>query len=187
MSSAKPTTAEAGASAKPAAAPARRSTGVASNTAAKEAAAAEVPRPAAGSKKSKDASGEMKELEVKMRSTKIGSVEGAEANAKPPKELKEPKEPYLNLLPAPEEPLRPAPLLFTWGCGNSGQFGAGMDYLGEQAKPQRNKLVESMMEQGKFGTKGAGLEHIAAGGMSSLFIDEQGIVRGIHSGFHAAC
>ena len=111
-----------------------------------------------------------------MRSTKIESGKDGETKTKQPRELKEPKEPYLNDLPVSEEPLRPAPLLFAWGCGNSGQFGMGEDFLGELSKPQRNKVVEAMIEQGDFGAKGAGLESIAAGGMSSLFIDEQGTV-----------
>ncbi|GJE84377.1 RCC1/BLIP-II protein [Phanerochaete sordida] len=176
------TAADAGSDDEPVAAPAvRRSTRVASKpTVAK--AVAEPTKPAARSKKAKNVSSEMEELEDKMRSAKIGSGKGKdtglkpEPKPKPPKELKEPKEPYFNPLPAVEPPLRPTPLLFTWGCGNSGQFGAGIEQLGEQTKPQRNKLVESMVAQGKFGEEGAGLEAIAAGGMSSLFIDEQGTV-----------
>lgn len=151
----------------------RRSTRVASGAAAKESEPA--PKAKSSSKKVKKVSSDMEELEAKMRSTKIEGND-KEAKPKPPKELKEPKEPYFNPLPPVPDVLRPAPLLFTWGCGNSGQFGAGVECLGELSKPQRNKLVESMMEQGSFGEKGAGLEWIAAGGMSSLFVDEEGKV-----------
>lgn len=88
---------------------------------------------------------------------------------------KEPSK-YFNPLPTPPAPVRPAPLLFVWGAGNDGQFGMGPDAVGQYEKPQRNTLVEKMIADGKFGKKGAGIERLAAGGMSSLFIDEQGRV-----------
>jgi regulator of chromosome condensation len=81
-----------------------------------------------------------------------------------------------NPLPSPSEHLRPAPVLFVWGAGNFGQFGMGEDNLGEYEKPTRNKLVEEKMAEGAFGEQGAGLEAVAAGGMYSLFLDEQGTV-----------
>ena len=53
----------------------------------------------------------------------------------------------------------------------------GEDQLGELHKPSRNKWVERGMTEGRFGTReGAGLESIAAGGLYSLFVDENGTV-----------
>lgn len=187
MPAAKSTTADAATDAAQAAAPAvRRSTRVASGAAAK-AVAQPKKRVASKKTKAKNVSSDMKELESKMRATKIGSGKDSEPKPKPPKELKEPKEPYFNPLPALDPPSRPALLLYTWGCGNSGQFGAGVDYLGEQTKPQRNKLIDAMVEQGKFGEKDAGIQYIAAGGMSSLFIDDKGVVCEVYHSFLVSC
>lgn len=86
--------------------------------------------------------------------------------------------PYFNPLPAIPESRRPGLLLFAWGAGNFGQFGMGEDQLGELHKPARNKWVEQGVAEGQFGpTEGAGLESIAAGGLYSLFVDENGTVR----------
>lgn len=52
----------------------------------------------------------------------------------------------------------------------------GEDSLCEFEKPTRNKLVEQMMHDGKFGEEGAGLEAVAAGGLFTLFVDETGTV-----------
>lgn len=88
--------------------------------------------------------------------------------------------PYFNPLPAAPEPRRPGLLLFAWGAGNFGQFGMGEDQLGELHKPARNKWVEQGMAEGRFGpTGGAGFESVAAGGLYSLFVDENGTVRDI--------
>lgn len=91
--------------------------------------------------------------------------------------------PYFNPLPAIPEPRRPGLLLFSWGAGNFGQFGMGEDQLGELHKPARNKWVEQGVTGGRFGSnEGAGLESIAAGGLYSLFVDENGTVRAtLHS------
>jgi len=86
--------------------------------------------------------------------------------------------PYFNPLPLTPEPRRPGLLLFAWGAGNFGQFGMGEEQLGELRKPTRNKWVEQGMAEGRFGpTEGAGLESVAAGGLYSLFVDENGTVR----------
>lgn len=86
--------------------------------------------------------------------------------------------PYFNPLPTVPEPRRPGLLLFAWGAGNFGQFGMGDDQLGELHKPARNKWVEQGVAEGRFGSiDGAGLESIAAGGLYSLFVDENGTVR----------
>jgi len=54
----------------------------------------------------------------------------------------------------------------------------GDDHLGEIHKPARNKWAEQGMAEGRFGSiEGAGLESIAAGGLYSLFVDENGTVR----------
>ena len=92
--------------------------------------------------------------------------------------------PYYNPLPAVPESRRPGLLLFAWGAGNFGQFGMGDDQLGEIHKPARNKWAEQGMTEGRFGsTEGAGLESIAAGGLYSLFVDENGTVRVIFHPF----
>lgn len=88
--------------------------------------------------------------------------------------------PYFNPLPVTPVPRRPGLLLFAWGAGNFGQFGMGEDQLGELHKPTRNKWVEQGMAEGQFGpAEGAGFESVAAGGLYSLFVDENGAVRGI--------
>ena len=88
--------------------------------------------------------------------------------------------PYFNPLPVAPEPRRPGLLLFAWGAGNFGQFGMGEDQLGELHKPTRNKWVEQGVAEGRFGpTEGAGFESVAAGGLYSLFVDENGTVRDI--------
>lgn len=147
--------------------PPRRSTRVASGTVSQNTSSAEK---AAAPKKSRNASGTIvKDLEAKLRATTLGPDEKPKAQVKPQKE-------YLNPLPCPPSLIRPAPLLFVWGAGNAGQFGMGDEMLAEISKPQRNKLIGKMIEEGRFGRKGAGLENVAAGGMSSLFVDEQGTV-----------
>ena len=83
---------------------------------------------------------------------------------------------FFNPLPSPPTHSRPAPVLFVWGAGNFGQFAMGEDHLGELEKPTRNKLIEQKIEEGAFGEEGAGLESVAAGGMYTLFVDEQGTV-----------
>jgi len=86
--------------------------------------------------------------------------------------------PYFNPLPVVPESRRPGLLLFAWGAGNFGQFGMGEDQLGELHKPARNKWVEQGMTEGRFGPNDvAGLESVAAGGLYSLFVDENGTVR----------
>ena len=85
--------------------------------------------------------------------------------------------PYLNPLPTPPEPTRPGLQLFAWGAGNFGQFGMGVDLLGELDKPKKHAWVEKQIASGAFGSEGAGLEAVAGGGMHSLFIDESGTVR----------
>ncbi len=67
--------------------------------------------------------------------------------------------------------------LFVWGAGSAGQFWMGVEHTGEFDRPTKNALVEKMMADGKFGKKGAGIVGLAAGGMSSLFVDETGTVR----------
>ncbi|KAH7887560.1 regulator of chromosome condensation 1/beta-lactamase-inhibitor protein II [Phlebopus sp. FC_14] len=86
------------------------------------------------------------------------------------------QKPYFNPLPTPPEHPRPANKLFVWGAGNFGQFGMGPDLLDEFNSPRRNPWIEKKMAEGVFGSPGAGLEAIAAGGMHTLFIDERGTV-----------
>ena len=84
--------------------------------------------------------------------------------------------PYFNPLPTPPAHPRPANQLFVWGAGNFGQFGMGPDFLDEFSFPKRNTWVDSKIKEGVFGSEGAGLEAVAAGGLHTLFIDEKGTV-----------
>lgn len=156
---------------KEAAAPTRRSTRVASTT------VADAAPPAKSSTKRKAVSQDsLADIEAKLRKTTL-----ATDKEKAQKVPRAQEKPYLNPLPQIPEHVRPAPLLFAWGAGNAGQFGMGLDApnaLGELTKPTRNKLVEQMIADGKFGGKGAGFEVVAAGGMSTLLVDEKGTVRG---------
>lgn len=95
---------------------------------------------------------------------------------KPPVVQELQSKPYFNQIPAPPEHIRPSNQLFFWGAGNFGQFGAGLDCLKEHAAPKKNALIDGMISRGEFGSDGAGLEAVAAGGLHSLFIDEQGTV-----------
>ena len=115
-------------------------------------------------------------VESKKTDKSAKSTKSAEKKEKKPAKVVVQKKPYFNALPTPPEHSRPAPLLFTWGAGNFGQFGAGENVLGELEKPTRNKLIEQKVAEGAFGEPGAGLEAVAAGGMFSLFIDEKGTV-----------
>ena len=63
-----------------------------------------------------------------------------------------------------------------WGAGNFGQFGLGPDFLDEFSFPKRNTWVDAKIREGVFGSEGAGLEAVAAGGLHTLFIDEKGTV-----------
>jgi regulator of chromosome condensation len=84
--------------------------------------------------------------------------------------------PYFNPLPTPPAHPRPANQLFVWGAGNFGQFGMGPTFLDEFNFPKRNAWVDAKMKEGVFGSEGAGLEAVAAGGLHTLFIDEKGTV-----------
>jgi len=82
--------------------------------------------------------------------------------------------------PIPHFPTKMVPpaQIFVWGTGNFGQFGMGPSYLDELSKPTRNTWVEEKITQGVFGTgPGSGIVSVAAGGLHSLFIDENGTVR----------
>jgi hypothetical protein len=83
---------------------------------------------------------------------------------------------HFNPLPTPPLTARPALLLLAWGAGNFGQFGMGPDVLDSLNRPRRNKRVEAQIVKGTFGESGAGITAIAAGGLHTLFIDENEIV-----------
>ena len=73
--------------------------------------------------------------------------------------------------------MNPPAQIFVWGTGNFGQFGMGPSFLDEVSKPTRNTWVEEKMAQGVFGSgPGSGIVGLAAGGLHSLFIDENGTV-----------
>ena len=100
------------------------------------------------------------------------TANGLPTVAEEPQQLK----PYFNPLPTPPEHRRPPNQLFVWGAGNFGQFGMGSDFLGEYAFPKKSPWVDRMISEGAFGSEGAGLETVAAGGLHTLFIDEKGTV-----------
>ncbi|KAI6130339.1 regulator of chromosome condensation 1/beta-lactamase-inhibitor protein II [Pisolithus croceorrhizus] len=106
------------------------------------------------------------------RLTRKPTANGLPAVAEEPQQLK----PYFNPIPSPPSPRRPAAQLFVWGAGNFGQFGMGPDFLGEFPSPKRNTWVDQKISEGVFGSEGAGLEAIAAGGLHTLFVDEKGAV-----------
>ncbi|KAF7770328.1 hypothetical protein Agabi119p4_6302 [Agaricus bisporus var. burnettii] len=83
---------------------------------------------------------------------------------------------HFNPLPTPPLTARPALVLFAWGAGNFGQFGMGPDVLDSLTTPRRNQWVEAQIGNGTFGEIGAGITAIAAGGLHTLFIDENGTV-----------
>ena len=123
----------------------------------------------------------LKETNDDTKSNGLGHKPSGKLTKKPSKSTADfvQTKPYFNPLPVVPESRRPGLLLFAWGAGNFGQFGMGEDQLGELHKPARNKWVEQGVAEGRFGPiEGAGLESIAAGGLYSLFVDENGTVRG---------
>lgn len=98
----------------------------------------------------------------------------------PKKHRKTPSEtepPPINAVPEFPAKMVPPGQIFVWGTGNFGQFGMGPSYLDELSKPTRNTWVEEKMSQGVFGSgPGSGIVGVAAGGLHSLFIDENGTV-----------
>jgi alpha-tubulin suppressor-like RCC1 family protein len=86
----------------------------------------------------------------------------------------------MNQVPVFPAPVRPAGQLFVWGCGDFGQFGLGPMMLREFAKQKVHPWAKQKMHEGVFGAgpgPGPGIIAVAAGGMHSLFIDENGKVR----------
>lgn len=84
--------------------------------------------------------------------------------------------PGLNPLPTPPDNPRPPRQLFVWGVGGMGQLGMGPDLLDDVAKPKLHKWCQEAIEEGVFGSDGAGIESISAGGMHSFMVDEEGKV-----------
>ena len=124
----------------------------------------------------------LKETDGDAKSNGLGHKPSGKLTKKPSKPTADfiQTKPYFNPLPMAPEPRRPGLLLFAWGAGNFGQFGMGEDHLGELHKPARNKWAEQGMAEGRFGpSEGAGFESVAAGGLYSLFVDENGKVSDI--------
>lgn len=118
----------------------------------------------------------MSTLKKTMSGKKLGrkpTTNGLHPVVEEPQQVK----PYFNPLPTPpaHHP-RPTNQLFVWGAGNFGQFGMGPDILNEFSFPKRNTWVDQKIKEGAFGSEGAGLEAIAAGGLHTLFIDEKGTI-----------
>ena len=86
-------------------------------------------------------------------------------------------EPPINAVPEFPAKMDPPAQIFVWGTGNFGQFGMGPSFLDELSKPTRNTWVEEKIGQGAFGPgPGSGIVGVAAGGLHTLFIDENGTV-----------
>ncbi|KAI0280172.1 regulator of chromosome condensation 1/beta-lactamase-inhibitor protein II [Russula aff. rugulosa BPL654] len=86
-------------------------------------------------------------------------------------------EPPINAVPEFPAKMVPPAQIFVWGTGNFGQFGLGPSFLDELSKPTRNTWVEEKIAQGVFGSgPGSGIVGVVAGGLHSLFIDENGTV-----------
>jgi regulator of chromosome condensation len=86
-------------------------------------------------------------------------------------------EPPINAVPEFPAKMDPPAQIFVWGTGNFGQFGMGPSFLDELSKPTRNTWVEERITQGVFGPgPGSGIVGVVAGGLHSLFIDENGTV-----------
>ncbi|KAN0116125.1 Regulator of chromosome condensation 1/beta-lactamase-inhibitor protein II [Russula decolorans] len=86
-------------------------------------------------------------------------------------------EPPINAVPEFPAKMVPPAQIFVWGTGNFGQFGMGPSFLDELSKPTRNTWVEEKITQGVFGSgPGSGIVGVVAGGLHSLFIDENGTV-----------
>ena len=86
-------------------------------------------------------------------------------------------EPPINVVPEFPAKMDPPAQIFVWGTGNFGQFGMGPNFLDELSKPTRNTWVEEKIAQGGFGPgPGSGIVGVVAGGLHSLFIDENGTV-----------
>ena len=85
--------------------------------------------------------------------------------------------PPLNPLVTPASHPRPGRQLFVFGNGDMGQFGLGLDTLGDITRPRLHAWFEAAIKEGKLGEAvGAGIERVAVGGMHSLIIDELGRV-----------
>ena len=82
----------------------------------------------------------------------------------------------VNALPNVPQHFRPPLHLFTWGSGAM-SFALDVDYDDVINVPRKNAFVSKHIEAGTFGSPGAGLEAIAAGGLHTLFLDENGTVR----------
>ncbi|CAG7849420.1 Guanine nucleotide exchange factor SRM1 AltName: Full=Pheromone response pathway component SRM1; AltName: Full=Pre-mRNA-processing protein 20; AltName: Full=Regulator of chromosome condensation; AltName: Full=Suppressor of receptor mutations 1; AltName: Full=mRNA transport protein 1 [Serendipita indica DSM 11827] len=97
------------------------------------------------------------------------------AAAKSSRPVKEKAAP-LNPLRQPAPKARPPRQLFVFGNGDFGQLGLGPDETTELTKPKLHAWCAEAIEEGRFGEPGAGIEAVAAGGMHSLMLDEQGKV-----------
>ncbi|KAF8318024.1 RCC1/BLIP-II [Clavulina sp. PMI_390] len=105
-----------------------------------------------------------------VRASTAGPTTGAAANARILAALKARDDVVL-----PVSHPRPCRQLFVWGNGDMGQFGLGLDTLGDIPKPQVHSIMQHLATSGGLGLEpGAGLEAIACGGMHSLAIDESG-------------
>ncbi|KAI0089086.1 regulator of chromosome condensation 1/beta-lactamase-inhibitor protein II [Irpex rosettiformis] len=159
----------------------RRSTRVASQTVVAQpvppAAAKKAIRSRTKGTKKKNDDADVADLETKMKKVKLETRKKVAPKPKP-KRIHQHEGEYFNALPQLADiGCHSGSQLFVWGAGNAGQFGMGVDRTGELSKPTKNTIVEEMMETGKLGEDlSTSFVALAAGGMSSLFIDATGTV-----------
>lgn len=76
--------------------------------------------------------------------------------------------------PLPIDPSGKCRGLLVVGCGDSGQFGMGVERLREYNKPKLDEIAWAKIVERQWGP--SGVERVAAGGMHSLVLDSNGKV-----------
>jgi regulator of chromosome condensation len=112
---------------------------------------------------------------------KVNGVKKSDSQISAPRRRGPPPKPRapgstLNSVPAIPDHPRPAYQLLVFGNGDSSQFGMGPNATGEYPRPRMQKFFKTASDEGRLGGAGAGVESLAAGGLHTLAIDEDGKV-----------